>query len=86
MDSSVATKALYYIQLLILLGGMGMSFENGENIVAWQVKGKPICSRCLDKGEIVDHALTEGVHGWNDVIACARCGEILCDDLEYEID
>ena len=63
-----------------------MRFEDGESIIAWQVKGKPVCSKCLIKGETVDRAVPEGIHGWNDVIACFRCGEILSDDIEYEID
>ena len=59
-----------------------MESTKDENIVAWEVRGKTLCSRCVPRGEKTDGVLTEGDIGPNQTVVCDRCGEILFEDLD----
>ncbi len=59
-----------------------MESTRDENIVAWEVKGKTLCSRCVPRGEKTDAVLTECDIGSNQTVICERCGEVLYEDPE----
>lgn len=62
-----------------------MGSVNDENIVAWKVKGKIVCSSCVEKGDRIDGVLTEADVGPSQVVVCDRCGEVLYEDIDYLI-
>jgi len=59
-----------------------MGSTKNENIVAWEVKGKTLCSNCVPKGEKINRVLTEVDVGPNQVVFCERCGEVLYEDID----
>lgn len=63
-----------------------MGSINDENIVAWKVKGKILCSSCVAKDDKIDQFLTEADVGSNQVVVCDRCSEVLYEDIDYLID